>query len=971
VGSRLALAGSLLFSTDRSVIKGLPTPLGGVRTAALSDVTMISGVSPEPILVSAGDEVFQNTDLTYRLVPPKVTDRAEVRIDVVGGGRVATIDAPGAQNTGTVTWPQGTIVNTTQRYQASLYAEAEGHEIQAIPRRLKFDKVPLAITTRDRVVRIQFALAQQGLFGDRRYGVKVFLAPQGGEFPAAPAFELKSADIASAYPNIDVWWDDLEPGSAKTQASWVTRKIDRMDLPPGTDVTIRRQAFEIGGVLAGYPRIRVVVMSEGDNPRELSVATGSVTPDGEWAPIIERVGQQIETGSSEASAAAMFGPYDDVATGTSGPSAPDDAWTDEGQSSNTDTSWLSALKYRALYWIMLSQAVDAARIQGAIDGFLDTWNADKAFVVALGAAAADPKGTALAIYTFFKELIPAIRDIARNGLAALWNAPGLVPLDQPFVLAVNAGYYGGYIVGFIAEQALVTALLTAGGALVGNAVGAAVGFAVTQVRKVEFVTTLSIRVLRVLRSIALFAEALGRAQVLKSVGRAAFLALYRSRAFIDELWRIYPNAAALVRRAAAIARTSASLAAEALKWLTIVDRMSEAAALRFVAFFEQKGARATAWMVRWIESGRLPNGKRAVREAFEATERAGEASESVHHLLVSTASRNADGGTNLARQLEEKYASQRERLDAIASRLAKDVGDTRFAEDVVGETGRYLADPKVPVFSEDGAEGLASVIRAECRPGQPCNPLVANKIRTTGTAEQLASAEEAFARLKRIESLVGEDMWARVAHDVVEVVDPFSPASSTVTIHDWVRTTLHSADSDEEIAAVIRAVDSLRDGSNKPFHGILVKPGPTPDGSSSWLINARNGNRGVLYEVVGAKNLIDSGYVKRANVKGLGRKVENSLGYSIEGDLVETLSSGRDRFIDFKARNGNYIVEELEHVEQALRDGLIEEFVFAYEDGTLPPGPNSIWGRKLIEVNERLAADRFKTISTINSGPFK
>lgn len=977
VGSRLALAGGLLYSTDRSFIKGLPTPLGGVRTSALSDVTLISGVNPEPILVSAGEEVFQNTDLTYRLVPPKVTDRAEVRIDVVGGGRVATIDAPGAENTGTVTWPKGTIVNTTQRYQASLYAEAEGHEIQAIPRRLKFDKVPLAITTRDRVVRIQFALAHQGLFKERRYGVKVFLAPQGSDFPAAPAFALRSDDIAGAYPNIDVWWDDLEPGSAKTQASWVTRKIDQMDLPPGTDVTIRRQAFEIGAVFAGYPRIKVVVMSEGDEPRELSVATGVVTPDGGWAPIIERVGQQIETGSSEASQAAMFGLHDDVAVGTGGPSAADDASMYEGQSSNTDTSWLSALKYRALYWIMVGRAVDAARIQGAIDGFLDTWNADKAFVVALGVAATDPKGTALGIYNFFKELVPAIADIARNGLAALWNAPGLLPLDQPFVLVVQGGYYSGYIVGFLAEQALVTVILTLGGAavgtaapIVGNAVGAAVGAAAAQVRKVQFVASLSIRALRVLRSIALFAEALGRAQVLKSVGRAAFLALYRSRAFIDELWTMYPNAAALVRRAAAIARTSAELAAEALKWLTIVDRMSEAAALRFVAFFEQKGARATAWMARWIESGRIPNGKRAVKDAFEATERAGEASESVHHLLVSTASRNVDGQANLARQLEEKYASQRERLDAIAARLAKDVGDTRYAEDVVGETGKFLADAKVPVFSEDGAEGLASVVRAECRPGQPCNPLVANKIRMTGTAEQLARAEEAMARLKRLDKLVSPEAWQRVAKEMIDVED-FNLAAGTarVTIHDFIELTLTGTD--DEIAKVIKALDILRDQEGHLHIGIVIKPGQG-DGSTRWIMNAKGsvpGARGYRFEVAGAQNLIQEGFVDPTRVTGMGLRILDANGnLLVEGDLVEQFFSGGLRYIDFKAAGGNYSLAGLERAKQALLRDEIVEMVYAFEEGTAAPAD---WKAAFDAANEVLADEGKRRMILKSAGAFK
>ena len=57
-----------------------------------------------------------------------------------------------------------------------------------------------------------------------------------------PGFELFDFDVYAkilnpAYPNADVWWQDAE-----VEGNWVTRKIDKVELPPGTDATIRRQA---------------------------------------------------------------------------------------------------------------------------------------------------------------------------------------------------------------------------------------------------------------------------------------------------------------------------------------------------------------------------------------------------------------------------------------------------------------------------------------------------------------------------------------------------------------------------------------------------------------------------------------------------------------------------------------------------------------------------------------------------------
>jgi hypothetical protein len=103
VGSVAGVGGRLGFSDDNllfGAVRGLGAvapELAGMRSAALSAATVITTIHPEPIVVSAGAEVFQDTDFTYKFLALQVTERAEVRIDVACGGRVATVDAPGGR----------------------------------------------------------------------------------------------------------------------------------------------------------------------------------------------------------------------------------------------------------------------------------------------------------------------------------------------------------------------------------------------------------------------------------------------------------------------------------------------------------------------------------------------------------------------------------------------------------------------------------------------------------------------------------------------------------------------------------------------------------------------------------------------------------------------------------------------------------------------------------------------------------
>jgi hypothetical protein len=255
----------------------------------------------------------------------------------------------------------------------------------------------------------------------------------------------------------------------------------------------------------------------------------------------------------------------------------------------------------------------------------------------------------------------------------------------------------------------------------------------------------------------------------------------------------------------------------------------------------------------------------------------------------------------------------------------------------------------------------AAAVRAQV----VCSPEILKAIRETGTGAEMAALDVAMARLTRIEHLVDEGVWDRVAKATVHVVDPNLGSATPITIHHWVQTTLRGTD--EEIAAVINAVDRLRDVGGKPYLGLFLKSG-IGDESSTWLINAASGNRGHLFEVVAAVSLIDEGFVDASKIVGFGVRVLDNGTLLIEGDLVERLASGGRRFIDFKAAGGGYTVERLAPAYQALLRGDVQEVVYAYESATAAFPPDA-WlaefNRLNVELRSRgLAPFRLKAAGT-------
>ncbi len=925
VGSRMALSDqNILLSTDRAFIKGTPTELGGVQTATLGDLAIITEVKPDPIVVSAGNEVFRNVDLTYKMIPP-VPQVGEVQIDVRSGSRVAALPAPiDEAGSGTTQWPQGTIVNLLQTYEARLHVLKDGSEVRSFPRRLRFDKVPLVVTTRDRALRIQFALPEQGLFTERRYAVRVYLAQQGQDFPANPSFTVSAGQIERAYPNVEEWWEGASEGE-----SWVTRKLDRMDLPPGTDTSIRRQAYEIATVLAGYPRVKVTVVSD-ETGTELKKSEGVVTADGEWSEIIGKVNDRVRRAAGE------FVPEEPIL-----PPA--------GQYNEANIFLRYAgLSVRALLGLLaFNQVLSGFALLGALDGLKDGFESDIAAVELIGKTfTQDPRETAKAIWEFGRSLLAALSDLdVRQVLTTALNAAGSgvrYTLDDVAYLMTRGSYYTGYIIGFLAEQIVVTIIL----AKLTVVIGAAVQKAALLIKGAAWVGTLSRIVVNVVKTLIFWFNKLSEIGVAKQA-RKVLLLLWEQRELVDQLWLRYPKAGKVVEGLAKTAQMSAAAGKTALKWLTVVDRMTDEAAIRFITFFEKKTADVgERWLVRWTA---LRNGKKAVKDGFEAYERTGEAAEGVHDALVVAGDLNPPDvpTTSYPRAYSDKYkaAPDGNRVESSLERLRKDANDTRFDDEAVGETVKFHSRGDVPPMSDDAVEGTARLANIPCTRvaslvilaaiivPSGCGKVIPDAI-ANNYPELLTRFERAAENLKHANDVAADEAFARLfwaAHQ----------AGDSETARAVIRAASFPTATPPQVAQYMKALDFMRDPDNA--NAIITGLLDPPPGVGASINVRRVGNQGggsiaEGWEPVAMRRLIEGGSpnlprpITRGDIKNFGEKLDVSQIPGVSTGTIEADCLLKDgTFFDMKHTS----VARDPYVTQGQIDNLTK--VLAQADPTIRP----------------------------------
>jgi hypothetical protein len=245
-----------------------------------------------------------------------------------------------------------------------------------------------------------------------------------------------------------------------------------------------------------------------------------------------------------------------------------------------------------------------------------------------------------------------------------------------------------------------------------------------------------------------------------------------------------------------------------------------------------------------------------------------------------------------------------------------------------------------------------------------CSRLITDTIRDTGTADQIQGLENAAGRLDSLfkTGKITPEAWSAVGDDIVKGLAAGAEPLDKQVIHSWVQLTNNANLTDQELAAVIRNVNELRGADKKFFEGLFNDP--DTKFASSWIKNARAGNRGQPYEVVAARNLQKLGELPADGIS-FGKTIVKADGSSalVEGDMV-----AGNKFIDAKLANGNFKLDELNRVETALTTGQVDEFVFAIEGGEAS-APQT-WVDLKNTINGRLPQG-VKPIRIVDSGPFK
>lgn len=907
VSGRLAFgAGGVLYGAYRGLAQ-ITNPQGGLRNAALEHMVLVTGYKRDPITVSASDEVFQDTDFTYRLIPPDASvTSATLTIEVVDGGTVDQVaSTPSAPDGGVARWPQGKVVNTTLRYGARVAVDGgTGGPLRPI----HFDKVPLAITSRDRVMRIQFALAEQGLFTEKNYGVQVYVSGAGGGFPGAPTFSVTADQIRSAYPKGDeAWWEDLASGNDRSRSNWVTRRIDWKELPPGTDQLIRRQAFEIGAVLSSYPAVRVVVTSE-ETGRELAREEHVLSADTEWSAVLDAVTERIQNpnGTLVARSAIGFG-----SRGFLDRAVAFNDFAEQGSSDDGFFKRLSGLIYRVVHKVNEAQLPPVQMVKGAINGFMWAWDADIETASMFFQAVADPVNAAKLSAQVFKD----VWEMFKQPLVTLQAIKNAMPDIDPLDLYFKAPYYAGWLIGFLIEQVIVKTAFLLGGVMTGGAVAAAAASA-TAIRVGTWVAGLSQKAIAAIRTMRRLGQALADLSGASGAAKAGLQAVMRSGDAVIRFQANYPQAAGLYRRLGEVLQTGAASAGtvvgRAIHWLGYVDGLSDAGAIRAVAFVERLGAAgADRLLGRWINSGRLAFGAVGVRFAFNAYPNMATAPEGVQDLLVVAAARNRSVSNPDANPLtvfvNKYFSDSADRVSSSLTPLRTTIDDATITDDAAAATVRAHARAEIPAVSDEAVRGSSSVANVRCPllaafalpaqlpPLQGCGTEILEDM-----ADEYPELRERFEtsmqNLYRHGNFAANQAFVRVALDAGDL------DRDTVRAIYYVPSALNMTK--EATAEYFLALDRMRDAAGNLRPGLL-RADPASQGLGATANAKRVGNRGSgsiaeAFEIVVVARMIDAGWFAQDDIVAFGRKFDVSgiLGSpnTIEADTF--LANGT--FIDAK-----------------------------------------------------------------------
>ena len=139
VGSRMALSdGNILFSTDRTFLKGTLSELDGVHAAALTAVAIIRRITPSAVVYQGGQPVTEKAMVIEGEVVPAGYELKSAEIEILRNGQLLeTLPASISGASFTAVWPAGRLIDPRASYTAAALLNAgDSDQLSSAPREL-------------------------------------------------------------------------------------------------------------------------------------------------------------------------------------------------------------------------------------------------------------------------------------------------------------------------------------------------------------------------------------------------------------------------------------------------------------------------------------------------------------------------------------------------------------------------------------------------------------------------------------------------------------------------------------------------------------------------------------------------------------------------------------------------------------------------------------------------------------------
>lgn len=698
IGGRLTLNGFLFGTAGGGA--------NGIHVAILGALAYVTSFDPPVIQVNASNQTIRDVTINYAIVPPDPDVKtAEVHIDVKGGNRAATMPGPVTSGKGSVVWSSGALVDSLSTYLATVHAQSNGSELPTVQTRVPLLRIPVAIQTRDRMLKIQFALPQQNMFVDNTgqpldtFTLKVFLNGSSTE-----SLKVTSDQINQSYDNADVWFDDLSDTNPKTALTWVARKINQMAQAPGVLNPVPMQAFEVGTVLSGQTSVMVQMIGEKSGKIYTQKFTATLTADGDFAEVIDDVVEQVNSTPSPTPDSSSPGFMQDGGLVYRILQALD--------AGNLSMQFVKGF-YHGLKFGFLSD-VDLIRHPGQIvTGLIELlklpWQIAK-FLWSVGKALVNAVLHPGDVVASFKSLLNSIRAAAGLAPVLLDFTPMLINLT-----AEALGFVTGFVVYMLAQAAVIGFL----GGLITGGISAVADVAVEALTKGARLAGLLVDAEKILQFFLFVARAIGTiGGDAAAIENALQYIVHNIPAILKAIDTVYAFAEPVLNSIGRLfVKLTPDLLTDLFEWLAEIQKMGNAGAVEFLRFVENSaadGSKLQAAVSRWLA---FTQGSRGIKDVFEAFQKAADLGEGAREGAVIIAS-FTDGQLQVISKFVIKYGDQAEGALTILKPAAL---DTTFQNSTLAEAAVEMLDDAMPVLSHDpnggpnAVGGLARLIEGECQ----------------------------------------------------------------------------------------------------------------------------------------------------------------------------------------------------------------------------------------------------------------